>query len=203
MNTLFLFYQVINSFGCELTFPTSFVWLFSCWFCVQSLHSAFISPQVPVAGGQPGIWVAVCLMEQFSKPVAWCEDHFHTWTVQSCHQKSINDFLECPELLLPYDLFSEIYSLGFPFWSSSQKTGALFTLLSLPLPVTDYFRGKAAEQRVEKTVGFTLPSWDLSPSGKREEDPPLSFGLRGTPATAIVAVSSSATPGCLKRGKNT
>lgn len=71
IGTLFLFYQAIDSFGCELTFPPGFVWLlFSCWFCVQSLHSAFTSSHVPFAGGQSGTWVVVCLMEQFSKPMA-------------------------------------------------------------------------------------------------------------------------------------
>lgn len=47
--------------------------------------------------------------------------------------------------------------LGFPFWSSSQKPGVLFILLLVAFPVTAYFLGRAAEQRMEKAVGFTLP----------------------------------------------
>lgn len=47
--------------------------------------------------------------------------------------------------------------LGLPFWSSSQKSGVLFILLLVAFPVTAYFLGKAAEQRMEKAVGFTLP----------------------------------------------
>lgn len=50
-------------------------------------------------------------------------------------------------------------SLGFPFWCSSQKTGALFTRIRGAVPGTAHFWSKAAEeQRVEKAVGFTLPS---------------------------------------------
>lgn len=72
IDTVFLLYQAVDSFGCGLMFPLSLMWwLFWCWFCVQSLHSAFTSSHVPVTGGRSGTWVVICLMEQFSKPLAW------------------------------------------------------------------------------------------------------------------------------------
>lgn len=62
----------------------------------------------------PGTWGMVCLRGQFSKPLVAVEGQILMCAVPRCHQESINNFTEFPDLLFVFSLLSAVCCSGLP-----------------------------------------------------------------------------------------